>query len=59
MHKMATDLEDHSFKTIHPFRHNLIEQALKKNELNRKTLISKVKKTLKAKFKKNKLINNY
>ena len=55
MHKMATDLEDHSFKTIHPFRHNLIEQALKKNELNRKTLISKVKKTLKAKFKKNKL----
>ena len=28
MHKMATDLEDHSFKTIHPFRHKLIEQAL-------------------------------
>ena len=52
MHKMATDLEDHSFKTIHPFRHKLIEQALKKNELNRKTLISKVKKTLRAKFKK-------
>ena len=56
MHKMATDLEDHSFKTIHPFRHKLIEQALKKNELNRKTLISKVKKTLRAKFKKNKLL---
>ena len=53
MHKMATDLEDHSFKTIHPFRHKLIEQALKKNELNRKTLISKVKKILRAKFKKN------
>ena len=56
MHKMATDLEDHSFKTIHPFRHKLIEQALKKNELNRKTLISKVKKTLRAKFKKNTLL---
>jgi (p)ppGpp synthase/HD superfamily hydrolase len=59
MHKMATDLEDHSFKTIHPFRHKLIEQALKKNELNRKTLISKVKKTLRAKFKKKRCASGY
>ena len=55
MHKMATDLEDYSFKTIHPIRHRLIIEALKKNDLNRKNLISKVKKTLNSKFKKNKI----
>ncbi len=55
MHKMATDLEDHSFKTIHPIRHRLITEALKKNDLSRKTLISKVKKALNLKFKKNKI----
>ena len=55
MHKMATDLEDHSFKTIHPIRHRLITEALKKNDLSRKTLISKVKKSLNSKFKQNKL----
>ena len=52
MHKMATELEDCSFKTIHPIRHRFITDALKKSDLNRKTLISKVKKSLKSKFKK-------
>ena len=52
MHKMATELEDCSFKTIHPIRHRLITDALKKSDLNRKTLISKVKKSLNSKFKK-------
>lgn len=51
MHKMATELEDCSFKTLHPIRYNLIKDALKKNDLNRKTLIAKVKKSLSNKFK--------
>ena len=51
MHKMATELEECSFKTLHPIRYNLIRDALKKNDLNRKTLISKVKKALSNKFK--------
>ena len=52
MHKMAVDLEDVSFKTIYPKRHSFISQALKKSDLNRKTLISKVKRNLKTKFAK-------
>ena len=51
MHKMATELEECSFKTLHPIRYNLIKDALKKNDLNRKTLIAKVKKSLSNKFK--------
>ena len=30
MHKMATELEDYSFKTLHPTRYKLIQDALKK-----------------------------
>ena len=52
MHKMAVDLEDVSFKTIYPKRYSFISQALKKSDLNRKTLISKVKRNLKTKFAK-------
>ena len=48
---MATELEECSFKTLHPIRYNLIKDALKKNDLNRKTLIAKVKKSLSNKFK--------
>ena len=51
MHKMATELEECSFKALHPIRYNLIKDALKKNDLNRKTLIAKVKKSLSNKFK--------
>ena len=53
MHKMATELEDCSFKTLHPIRYKLIQDALEKNNLNKKTLISRVKKSLNAKFKNN------
>ena len=53
MHKMATDLEDISFKTLHPIRYQLIKDALKKNDLSRKSMISKVKKVLKTKFREN------
>ncbi len=50
MHKMATELEDISFKTIHPIRYKLIVDALKKNDLDKKTLVSKVKKSARKKF---------
>ena len=50
---MATDLEDISFKTLHPIRYQLIKDALKKNDLSRKSMISKVKKVLKTKFREN------
>ena len=53
MHKMATDLEDISFKTLHPIRYQLIKDALKKSDLSRKSMISKVKKVLKTKFREN------
>ena len=53
MHKMATELEDCSFKTLHPTRYKLIQDALEKNNLDKKTLISRVKRSLNAKFKKN------
>ncbi len=53
MHKMATELEDCSFKTLHPIRYKLIQDALEKNNLNKKTLISRVKKSLNSKFKNN------
>ncbi len=56
MHKMAIELEDCSFKTIHPIRYRLIAEALKKNDLNRKTLVSKVKKSLRSKFKQQNLM---
>ncbi len=51
MHKMATELEDISFKTIHPIRNKLILDALKKSDLDKKTLVSKVKNALRKKFK--------
>tara|TARA_E500000075_G_C6997287_1_gene328177 strand:+ start:460 stop:2607 length:2148 start_codon:yes stop_codon:yes gene_type:complete len=50
MHKMAIELEDISFKTIHPIRHKMIVDALKTNDLNRKNLISRVKKAVRKKF---------
>ena len=50
MHKMAVELEDISFKTIHPIRHQMIEDALKKNDLSRDHLISRVKKAVRKKF---------
>ena len=50
MHKMAVELEDISFKTIHPIRHQMIEDALKKNDLSRDHLISRVKKAIRKKF---------
>ena len=53
MHKMATELEDCSFKTLHPTRYKLIQDALEKNNLDKKTLISRVKRSLNTKFKKN------
>ena len=53
MHKMATELEDCSFKTLHPKRYKLIQDALEKNNLDKKTLISRVKRSLNTKFKKN------
>ena len=51
MHKMATELEDISFKTIYPIRNKLILDALKKSDLDKKTLVSKVKNALRKKFK--------
>ena len=57
MHKMATDLEDISFKTLHPIRYQLIKDALKKSDLSRKSMISKVKKVLKTKFRENNINN--
>ena len=53
MHKMATELEDCSFKNLHPTRYKLIQDALEKNNLDKKTLISRVKRSLNTKFKKN------
>ncbi len=53
MHKMATELEDCSFKTLHPVRYKFIQDALEENNLNKKTLISRVKRSLNARFKKN------
>ena len=50
MHKMAVELEDISFKTIHPIRYQMIEDALKKNDLSRDHLISRVKKAVRKKF---------
>ena len=50
MHKMAVELEDISFKTIHPIRHQMIVDALKKNDLSRDHLISRVKKAVRKKF---------
>ena len=47
---MAVELEDISFKTIHPIRHQMIEDALKKNDLSRDHLISRVKKAVRKKF---------
>tara|TARA_Y100001970_G_scaffold246340_1_gene314177 strand:- start:5196 stop:7343 length:2148 start_codon:yes stop_codon:yes gene_type:complete len=51
MHKMATELEDCSFKNLHPRRYDLIKEALEKNNLDKKTLISRVKRSLNTKFK--------